>query len=84
MVPAHGYADHNVMAERGDCMKASDFYSSLCTKDTRSPYFESIYGRDGEDWPGYEIIPRQNCACDNCFYGRDRLALVIIELLERE
>lgn len=60
-------------------MKPEDFYSSLCTKDKRSPYFEDIYGLDDEP-PG----PRQGCYCDNCFYGRDRLAMVIIELLERE
>ncbi len=73
-------ADHGAMAERGDChMIPSDFYSSLCTKDKRSPYFEDIYG-DEEDIP----VPRKGCHCDNCFYGRDRLALVIIELLERK
>ena len=26
--------------------------------------------------------PRINCACDNCFYGRDRLALQLIDALE--
>ncbi len=60
-------------------MIPQDFYSNLCTKDRRSPYFEDIYGGE-EEAP----VPRKGCYCDNCFYGRDRLALVIIELLERK
>lgn len=41
---------------------------NLCTYDPRSSNFIQL---DGEDpWP-----PRTNCACDNCFYGRDALAL---------
>ena len=48
----------------------------LCYKDPRSPY----YWKDpySEELPE----PRKNCACDNCFYGRDKMALTILALLE--
>lgn len=52
---------------------------NLCTYDTRNPYGYLSYGAvdDSEDVPQ----PRQpGCACDACFYGRDRLAMEIIRL----
>lgn len=52
---------------------------SLCIYDTRNPYGYLSYGAvdDSEDVPQ----PRQpGCACDACFYGRDRLAMEIIQL----
>lgn len=47
---------------------------SLCINDPRNPYFND-YGEDN-------VPPRENCACDNCFYGRDAMALEIIRLRE--
>lgn len=44
----------------------------LCVHDKRSPYFDE-YDEEPRE-------PRVNCACDNCFYGRDKLALHIAEL----
>jgi len=47
----------------------------LCTHDVRNPYYGDIdhyeYDRPGPD-----------CACDNCFYGRNDLALEILRLQE--
>ena len=48
-------------------------YESLCTKDRRYPMWNDLYG-DDEDIP----VPRDGCACDNCFNGRDRLAVEIL------
>lgn len=50
-------------------MKTEDIYSNLCAYDPRNPnyYYD-------EEWDiGYKERPK-NCSCDNCFYGRDRLA----------
>jgi len=55
-------------------MSIDEVYDNLCTKDSRSPYF---YVWDDDD----VVIPRENCACDNCFYGCDPLALTILELM---
>ena len=52
-------------------------YDKLCWYDNRNPDFNSYYW-DDESPP----TPRNNCYCDNCFYGRDELALKIIELNE--
>ena len=52
---------------------------SLCTYDSRNPYGYISYGTVDDD----EVVPaprQQGCGCDNCFYGRDRLAMEIIRL----
>ena len=49
----------------------------LCNKDPRNPLFHDLY-----DYEDEKPIPREGCACDNCFYGRDVLALEIIRLNE--
>jgi hypothetical protein len=53
-------------------------YEELCTKDPRNPAFKGIYGDDDE-----KPTPRDGCACDNCYYGRDEMALEIIALRTR-
>ena len=50
----------------------------LCTKDPRNPMYHDLYEYDDE-----KPEPRKDCACDNCFYGRDELALEIIGLKSR-
>lgn len=57
-------------------MTDEEVRSHLCYKDPRNPMynFNDIY--DGEDIP----IPRKDCYCDNCFYGKDKLALEILRL----
>ena len=49
-------------------------YESLCSKDRRNPMWADIFGFDDTE------KPRVDCACDNCFCGRDRLALEILRL----
>ena len=51
-----------------------DPYKSLCYYDERNP---DRYSLDEDDLRK----PREpGCVCDNCFYGRDVLALEIIRL----
>lgn len=52
-------------------------YEKLCIHDERSPYFNPPV--DTED---FIREARYNCACDNCFYGRDAMALEILRLRE--
>ena len=50
-------------------------YEKLCYYDRRNP---DHYPFLDDDEPRE---PRQpGCACDNCFYGRDELALEVIQL----
>ena len=59
-------------------MDKQEIFENLCTKDPRYPMYQDIYGyEDDDDVPE----PRKDCACDNCFYGRDRLALEILKLM---
>jgi hypothetical protein len=53
-------------------------YEYLCNRDKRNPIWESLYEFD-ENPPE----PRKDCYCDNCFYGRDKLALEIIRLQKK-
>lgn len=53
-------------------MKLSELYKNLCRYDTRNPYYDAEYDSD--------FVARSNdCYCDNCFYGRDELAISIID-----
>lgn len=60
-------------------MKLKEVYTYLCNKDPKNheDYIQEIVYNDWEE-PIPE--PRKNCFCDNCFYGRDKLALEIIRL----
>ena len=52
-----------------------DVFRSLCWYDKRNPnYIE----QDADD----EQIARIGCSCENCFYGRDALAMEILRLRE--
>lgn len=57
-------------------MKSEEVYGHLCWRDKRSPSFVDVEAFLGDPNP----TPRENCACDACFTGRDRLAM---ELLRR-
>jgi len=57
-----------------------EILGNLCYKDPRNPLFETIYGWMMDDPEEETPTPRENCACDNCFYGRDALAQEIIRL----
>lgn len=54
----------------------SKLFDDLCYKDKRNPMYYDVY--DEDDSP----VAREDCYCDNCFGGKDRLALVALELLE--
>lgn len=47
---------------------------SLCSYDKNNPDYIKLEDED-------ERKPRANCYCDNCFYGRDKLALEVINLI---
>jgi hypothetical protein len=53
-----------------------DIKRNLCINDPENPNNNlDCYDVD-EDFPAPE--PRVNCGCDNCFYGRDKLARYIL------
>lgn len=62
-----------------------NIYENLCYWDTRNPDSSVPYdietGYYDEDDPPPE--PRVDCSCDGCFRGKDRLAMIIIELHEQ-
>ncbi len=63
-------------------MKLEEIYEYLCYYDRRSPHF---YPEDWDD--DAPEARRKDCSCDNCFYGRDRLAMELVRLhvlLEQE
>lgn len=55
---------------------------NLCYYDVRNP--ERYDGLDGDeiDFKNRTTETKKRCCCDNCFYGRDRLASYILELLD--
>jgi hypothetical protein len=48
-----------------------NIYEKLCSYDKRNP--DCILEEDEEK-------PREDCYCDNCFYGRHELAEIILDL----
>jgi hypothetical protein len=57
-------------------MENNTILENLCSYDKRNPN-HCWYEEDDEP-----TKPRQNCYCDNCFYGRDGLAREILRLKE--
>ena len=55
-------------------MTDNEIKSNLCHYDGNNPYSILDLFED-DDRPE----PRNGCACDNCFYGRDKLAVQILE-----
>lgn len=52
---------------------------NLCSRDPRNPLYYTIYGDDDEP-----VEPRKDCACDNCFYGKDKLAVELLKYMEKD
>ena len=48
--------------------------SNLCYYDPRNQS-DSLGADEDEDCPQ----PRKKCSCDNCFYGRDKLAIQLLQ-----
>ena len=64
-------------------MKTSEIVSRLCYSDTRNPDGVTGYMTAEEiKEEGYTAAPKPNCSCDNCFYGRTKLAMYILKLKE--
>jgi hypothetical protein len=61
-------------------------YDKLCYYDTRNPDFQikEEYGYDKEEVDATGEFPKKDCACDNCFYGRAKLADRIIKSATRK
>jgi hypothetical protein len=61
-------------------------YDKLCYYDTRSSDFQikEEYGYDKEEVDATGEFPKKDCACDNCFYGRAKLADRIIKSATRK
>jgi hypothetical protein len=57
-------------------MNKEDVYLNLCRYDKRHEDYKDLIYAYGGDVPE----PRKDCSCDNCFYGRDRLAMEIVRL----
>lgn len=55
-----------------------DIKKNLCLYDSENPN-NNLDAYDEDDGPE----PRNNCACDNCFYGRDKLAVQLLETLRQ-
>lgn len=58
-----------------------EVYGNLCIKDKRNPMYDDIYGGDLHDGEPDPVPRGDNCYCDNCFNGRDKLALMICDLM---
>lgn len=56
-------------------MRKEEVFKNLCSYDSRNPDY-MYFPEDGDEIP----VPRNDCACDNCFYGRDKLAMEIMRL----
>lgn len=54
-------------------MTQEELLSHLCIHDERNPNYFLCDGMD-------KIEPRDNCYCDSCFYGKDELTLLILDL----
>jgi len=57
-------------------MTRQEVLECLCCYDKRNPNY-SDFEYLGEDTPE----PRKDCYCDNCFRGKDRLALELLKYI---
>lgn len=70
-------------------MEREEVLSNLCVNDRRNPDHKELYFVDYE-YDMEEDIPEPRggengeCYCDNCFYGRDALALEILKLMDEK
>jgi hypothetical protein len=58
--------------------------TKLCYYDKRNPDFQikEEYGYDEEEVKATGNFAKNNCACDNCFYGRSKLTEQLIKIQE--
>lgn len=59
-------------------MEREKVYDYLCYRDKRNPVYQELWIDDDN------VVAREDkCRCDNCFYGRDKLAVEILRLMEK-
>jgi hypothetical protein len=64
-------------------MEISEIYSNLCHYDIRNPDGVKSYMTDEEiKEAGHTAASYHDCSCDNCYYGRTKLALYILMIRE--
>jgi hypothetical protein len=62
-------------------MTIKEIASNLCHYDLRNPNGIKDYLTEEEiNEQGYTTATKDDCYCDNCFYGRTKLASYILEL----
>jgi hypothetical protein len=59
-------------------MSEQEIKSNLCYYDPKNPN-NNLDAYEDEDRPQ----PRKKCYCDNCFYGRDKLAMQLLEVIRK-
>ena len=63
----------------GGCMPEEEIRECLCIKDPRNPLHSEVY----TEYEADEIPPpRVGCYCDNCFTGKDKLAVELLRVTE--
>jgi len=63
-------------------MTKEEITLKLCSYDTRNPDGVKSYMTEEEiKEEGYTETSKQDCGCDNCYYGRTKLALYILKLI---
>ena len=64
-------------------MKISEIAEGLCAYDTRNPNgVKSFMTQEEIKEEGYTATAKRDCMCDNCFYGRTKLAQYILRIRE--
>jgi uncharacterized protein (DUF1499 family) len=59
-------------------MSELEIKTNLCYYDPRNQS-DNLGADEDEDYPQ----PRNECSCDNCFYGRDKLAMQLLQAREQ-
>ena len=73
-----GAITSNLTINQGGRMNKEEIMENLCCYDERSPDYGDLLISNGGD-PQELPQPRIDCGCDNCFYGRDRLAVDLLD-----
>jgi hypothetical protein len=60
-------------------MTIDEIKRKLCCYDPENP-FSRYNTKDGQEPPKPR---RKGCGCDNCFYGRDQLAVELLNLIQQ-
>lgn len=66
-----------------EIMTEQEIKEELCYYDTRNPDNVAIHGMTEDEIKeeGYGEHKKENCFCDNCFYGRTKLAEELLKFV---